>query len=592
MLFSNKKINIILFVALCVFMIACVYLGYTSIKTKEGFNTISNNASNASNARNANDNEEYSNILIEFVNADCKINKILKEKDYASFMAERIIEIFDEFDNAIKKYGNSFSDNLDNFSKLVLKYFDDFDDFDNAIKKYGNSFSDNLDNFSKLVLKYFDDFDDFDKGDESDKVVVKLFGEEMINQLKKWNIYYKQLDQYEYPDDFNIVPLVENINETMECKEYQLKGNTDTNIMINLDIFLYANIIKAICIFIVNLASSFKNIDLETLESNTDIKSIGSTNPTLTNSSYLESSDHIANVLIDICALSRILIDKNYIENIANQINVFLNTLETSTNVEELDSSLQGIDSIYNEIIALFQDAIEKIKTNVTQLKVFLLKLDNNLTISSLKDEVNNKLKQKCSIILSGNSDTEIYKNIYTSITNLIKSSIYTLIMNMSSIIIDKFKFLVSDSSDSGNTGSGNTGSGNTGSGNTGSGSTGSGNTGSGNTGSGNTGSGSAGGSKGSGSAGGSKGSGSAGGSKGSGSAGGSTGNTKPTTTKPNRLIVEPGLPNFMNNGFKIPQTNLVQSHFNGTTNVYSPYLYIKEPFKPVTYDMDKYHKF
>jgi hypothetical protein len=59
-----------------------------------------------------------------------------------------------------------------------------------------------------------------------------------------------------------------------------------------------------------------------------------------------------------------------------------------------------------------------------------------------------------------------------------------------------------------------------------------------------------------------------------------------------NRPDIAPGIPNLMNNGYKIPQTNLVQSHFNGTSNVYSPYLYMKESFQPMTYDMDKYKSF
>ena len=29
-----------------------------------------------------------------------------------------------------------------------------------------------------------------------------------------------------------------------------------------------------------------------------------------------------------------------------------------------------------------------------------------------------------------------------------------------------------------------------------------------------------------------------------------------------------------MDNGYKIPRTNLIQTNFNGTSNVYSPFLY------------------
>ena len=37
MLFSNKQINLILFIALIILAVACVYLGYTSVN--EGFDT-------------------------------------------------------------------------------------------------------------------------------------------------------------------------------------------------------------------------------------------------------------------------------------------------------------------------------------------------------------------------------------------------------------------------------------------------------------------------------------------------------------------------------------------------------------------------
>jgi hypothetical protein len=58
------------------------------------------------------------------------------------------------------------------------------------------------------------------------------------------------------------------------------------------------------------------------------------------------------------------------------------------------------------------------------------------------------------------------------------------------------------------------------------------------------------------------------------------------TTTTTNAITTKP---NLMNNGFKIPQTNLLQSNFNGSSNIYSPYLYVREPFQPISYDMDNY---
>ena len=69
---------------------------------------------------------------------------------------------------------------------------------------------------------------------------------------------------------------------------------------------------------------------------------------------------------------------------------------------------------------------------------------------------------------------------------------------------------------------------------------------------------------------------------------------TNPMTTNPmttnamttNAITTKPKL---MNNGFKIPQTNLLQNNFNGSSNIYSPYLYIQEPFQSNSYDMDNY---
>jgi hypothetical protein len=73
-----------------------------------------------------------------------------------------------------------------------------------------------------------------------------------------------------------------------------------------------------------------------------------------------------------------------------------------------------------------------------------------------------------------------------------------------------------------------------------------------------------------------------------------------PTTTMANRptttsALTRTTMPKLMDNGFKIPQTNLIQTDFNGTSNVYSPYLYMngtKENFQPSTYDMNKYQTF
>jgi hypothetical protein len=56
-------------------------------------------------------------------------------------------------------------------------------------------------------------------------------------------------------------------------------------------------------------------------------------------------------------------------------------------------------------------------------------------------------------------------------------------------------------------------------------------------------------------------------------------GTTIPLTTSATATIAMTTKPNLMNNGFKIPQTNLLQSNFNGSSNVYSPYLYVREPF-------------
>jgi hypothetical protein len=68
------------------------------------------------------------------------------------------------------------------------------------------------------------------------------------------------------------------------------------------------------------------------------------------------------------------------------------------------------------------------------------------------------------------------------------------------------------------------------------------------------------------------------------------------TTTRANTTIPATTLsmtmtttPKLMDNGYKIPHTNLYQSQFTGTSNVYSPYLYMKEPFQPISYDMDNY---
>jgi hypothetical protein len=57
---------------------------------------------------------------------------------------------------------------------------------------------------------------------------------------------------------------------------------------------------------------------------------------------------------------------------------------------------------------------------------------------------------------------------------------------------------------------------------------------------------------------------------------------TNPITTESITTSALTTKPILMNNGFKIPQTNLMQSNFNGSSNVYSPYIYVREPFRNI----------
>jgi hypothetical protein len=60
----------------------------------------------------------------------------------------------------------------------------------------------------------------------------------------------------------------------------------------------------------------------------------------------------------------------------------------------------------------------------------------------------------------------------------------------------------------------------------------------------------------------------------------GSSGTTIPQTTQMNRA--------FDPNSYKLSTTNLYQKNFEGASNVYSPYIYVKEPYG-VSNDMDNF---
>ena len=60
----------------------------------------------------------------------------------------------------------------------------------------------------------------------------------------------------------------------------------------------------------------------------------------------------------------------------------------------------------------------------------------------------------------------------------------------------------------------------------------------------------------------------------------GSSGTTVPQTTQMNRAL-DP-------NSYKLSTTNLYQKNFEGASNVYSPYIYVKEPYG-VSNDMDNF---
>ena len=60
----------------------------------------------------------------------------------------------------------------------------------------------------------------------------------------------------------------------------------------------------------------------------------------------------------------------------------------------------------------------------------------------------------------------------------------------------------------------------------------------------------------------------------------GSSGTTVPQTTQMNRALDA--------NSYKLSTTNLYQKKFEGASNVYSPYIYVKEPYG-VSNDMDNF---
>ena len=73
-----------------------------------------------------------------------------------------------------------------------------------------------------------------------------------------------------------------------------------------------------------------------------------------------------------------------------------------------------------------------------------------------------------------------------------------------------------------------------------------------------------------------------------------STSITTPTTTNTNNTTNATSTTTYTQNkiselNYRLPKTNIFQNGIDGATNIYSPYLYLNEPFQPVTYDMDNF---
>ena len=77
---------------------------------------------------------------------------------------------------------------------------------------------------------------------------------------------------------------------------------------------------------------------------------------------------------------------------------------------------------------------ITKLQTDITALQGLTANNGNgNISISSIESAVNSKLATtNCAITLNGSSDTDLTVNLFESLMNLIKQSLYTYINNMS----------------------------------------------------------------------------------------------------------------------------------------------------------------
>jgi hypothetical protein len=164
-------------------------------------------------------------------------------------------------------------------------------------------------------------------------------------------------------------------------------------------------------------------------------------------------------VLIDLCNLSTALKSQSNADDQVLALNTtfqqIIDSLEqtrtasatasatpsATSNIITNDMS-SGFNKLISNLPALLNSSanpnitqiITKLQTDITALQGLTANNGNgNISISSIESAVNSKLATtNCAITLNGSSDTDLTVNLFESLMNLIKQSLYTYINNMS----------------------------------------------------------------------------------------------------------------------------------------------------------------
>jgi hypothetical protein len=154
-------------------------------------------------------------------------------------------------------------------------------------------------------------------------------------------------------------------------------------------------------------------------------------------------SNACASVLIDFCNITNMMKQQSTANNAmdasSKAFQSIIDALEasrsTAKTTADIDAAFKNAGSNISSILNndTFNNLVAKLVADLETLKTVSQGAGGNVSISTIMNTVNTKLAAaNCSLVLSGNNDINITTNLYESLLNLIKKSLYTYLNNLS----------------------------------------------------------------------------------------------------------------------------------------------------------------